>query len=132
MSATIEAFQKSLQSSYSCDEVIKEMQKVLKIKLDKDFNEEQFNKLFFGFCTNNFKNQSILFFLGDKDHLDVCNENIFNLSHYLLTNKKDNEDKIYYSQIKLLYQTFFFFQYARLIKQIIFLFMRNFLRILLS
>ena len=113
MSATIEAFQKSFQSSYSCDEVIKKMQKVSKIKLDKDFNEEQFNKLFFGFCTNNFKNQSILFFLGDKDHLDVCNENIFNLSHYLLTNKKDNENKIYYSQIKLLYQTFFFFQYDK-------------------
>ena len=49
MSATVEAFQKCLQSSYSCDEVIKEMQKVSKIKLDKDFNEEQFNKLFFGF-----------------------------------------------------------------------------------
>ena len=109
----METFKKCLESDYSCDKVIEEMQRVSKIKVNKNIDEEQINHIFFKFCSVNFTDKFLSFVKSDKEHTDICNENIFKLSQYILSNKKENDGKICTNQLELFYQTFFFYEFNK-------------------
>ena len=108
----METFQECLKSVNSCDKVIEEMQKVSKIDIDKNFDEGQFNNMFFKFCKDNFFDKFISFLTKNGNDLEVCNENIFKLSHYILSYKNKNDENICYKQLELIYQTFFFYEFT--------------------
>ena len=109
----METFQECLKSVNSCDKVIEEMQKVSKIDIDKNFDEGQFNNMFFKFCKDNFFDKYISLLEKNGNHLDICNDNIFILSHHILSykNKIAEAENICYKQLELLYQTFFFYEF---------------------
>jgi len=71
MSEIMETFKKCLQSDFSCDEVNEEMVKVSKIKVNKNINEENINKIFFQFCSHNFKDEFISFLKNEKE-FSIC------------------------------------------------------------
>ena len=110
----METFQECLKSVNSCDKVIEEMQKVSKIDIDKNFDEGQFNNMFFKFCKDNFFDKYISFLEKNGNHLDICNEIIFKLSHYILSykNKIAEAENMCYKQLELIYQTFFFYEFT--------------------
>ena len=107
----METFQECLKSINSCDKVIEEMQNVSKIDIDKNFDEGQFNNMFFKFCKDNFFDKYISLLEKNGNHLDICNENIFKLSHHILSYKIADTENICYKQLELLYQTFFFYEF---------------------
>ena len=109
----MEIFQGCLKSVNPCDKVMEEMKKVSKIEINKNINEEQINIMFFNFCKNNFIAKYMSFLKKDKKHSEFCNENIFKLSHYIISFKKEDTEEICYKQLELFYQTFFFYEFSK-------------------
>ena len=114
MSEIFETCRELLNMDLPCDETYEKLKKLSKYKIDENFNEEMLNNLFFTFISDNFLPEEISFCMDNNlEELEWKNENIFKISHYILSHHQKNvqkEEHMKYKQMELFYQTFFFYE----------------------
>ena len=103
-----QAFEKYLKSNLSCDKVNEEMNKLSNYSLDRKVDEELFINSFINYCTKHFFN--CLTKLNNYGTKFSAND-VFKISHHILTCEDNDANSIYYKKIKLLYKTFFFLEF---------------------
>ena len=110
MSDIMKAFQECLNSDLPCQEIIRKMNNLSKYKIIEGINEEEINTEFFTFCSRYFVEELTSF--SKKEKFVACNRTIFKLSHQIVSKESIYKENKYFQQLKLFYQTFFFYEYS--------------------
>ena len=110
MSDIMKAFQECLNSDLPCQEIIRKMNNLSKYEIIEGINEEEINTEFFTFCSRYFVEELTSF--SKKEKFVACNRTIFKLSHQIVSKESIYKENKYFQQLKLFYQTFFFYEYS--------------------
>ena len=132
MSENLKAFKECLNSNWPCDIIKEKMSKLSKYKLNEAINEEKIFTTFMFYCTEYFEDEVKKFSRSSEKHNTRSNENIFKLSHQIISNKAMYKNNLSCDSIELFYRTFFLLNYLMRMKLMTLHFTKNCLKILLN
>ena len=113
MTDFILAFEECLNSNFSCNNIILKLQNLSSYSINQKIGEVELINKFMKFSAKHFINE----FFSVKITRKHCNfiaqsEDLFNISHMIITNKEKYKNNINYEKIELFYHTFFFSEFS--------------------